>query len=82
MVYNINPKLISNEESESFIHIDYYSNSFSVYTTTRKVSKKLHIRLPEYNSLDFGSSSARVDDVPLSLITRVPIGIFKWLVDM
>ena len=82
MVYNINPKLISNEESESFIHIDYYSNSFSVYTTTRKVSKKLHIRLPEYYSLDFGSSSARVDDVPLSLITRVPIGIFKWLVDM
>ena len=77
MVYNINPKLITNGESETFINIDYYTDSFSVYTTTRKVSKKLNLRLPEYYSLDFGSSSARVDDVPLSLITRIPIGIFK-----
>ena len=77
MVYNINPKLITNAESETFINIDYYTDSFSVYTTTRKVSKKLNLRLPEYYSLDFGSSSARVDDVPLSLITRIPIGIFK-----
>lgn len=77
MVYNINPKLITNAESETFINIDYYSNCFSVYTTLRKVSKKLHQRLPEYYSLDFGNSSAKVDDVPLSLITRIPIGIFK-----
>ena len=77
MVYNINPKLITNAESETFINIDYYTDSFSVYTTTRKVSKKLYQRLPEYYTLDFGNSSARVDDVPLSLITRIPIGIFK-----
>ena len=77
MVYNINPKLITNAESETFINIDYYTDSFSVYTTTRKVYKKLHLRLPEYYTLDFGNSSARVDDVPLSLITRIPIGIFK-----
>ena len=77
MVYNINPKLITNEESETVINIDYFSNSFSVYTTARKISKKLHVRLPEYYTLDFGNSSARLDDVPLSLITRIPIGIFK-----
>ena len=77
MVYHINPKLITNEESETVINIDYFSNSFSVYTTARKISKKLHLRLPEYYTLDFGTSSARVDDVPLSLITRIPIGIFK-----
>ena len=77
MVYNINPKLITNEESETYIHVDYYSDSFSVYTTLRKISKKLHHRLPEYYTLDFGNSTAKVDDVPLSLITRIPIGIFK-----
>ena len=82
MVYNINPKLITNEESETYIHVDYYTDCFSVYTTLRKVSKKLHLRLPEYYTIDYGNSSARVDDVPLSLITRIPIGIFKWLVDM
>ena len=77
MVYNINPKIIKNVESETHINIDYYSNTFSVYTTVGKVSRKLHKRLPEYYTLDNGNSSARLDDVPLSLITRLPIGIFK-----
>ena len=77
MVYNINPKLITNEESETHINIDYHSKSYSVYTTSTKVSRKLQQRLPEYYTLDYESSSARLDDVPLSLLSKIPIGIFK-----
>jgi hypothetical protein len=77
MAQRMNSHLITSEENETTIVINYHSASFDCYTTNAKTARMFEQRLPDYYSESDDGASAYLSEVPTSLITKLKLSYLR-----
>jgi hypothetical protein len=73
----MNYRVITAEENETTLNVDHYNETFSIYTTAKRVASMLKKQFPSFYKEAEDKASATANDVPVSQITKVRLSSLK-----